>query len=289
MAKALTPLNRAFLGLAALSIISRVAAQAAQPEELDPSGPLAPKVIAGDAAAGHNPLTTLHSVCPQGTLPDGGVCVPATDLTPSGEALVEQKASHHDRRGRLRSYDQIPRRPERPADFRLYQLPIPPLPEQSFVSSGYDLDQPDHEQRRGAELKAVGHGGVDLAQKRGTRVLVATLENQAGEASVLYVGKLFGNSVVTRHSLREAGVLRDYLVIYGHLEGPAPGLRQGSSLEPGALVGFVGDSGSPGAVHLHLEVRRAREGVALQSLGPGQLTQNSKTVACDPRNVLELR
>jgi hypothetical protein len=56
----------------------------------------------------------------------------------------------------------------------------------------------------------------------------------------------------------------------------------------GSIVGYVGDSGSPGVVHLHLEVRRAREGVSLQSLGAGELAHNSKTVACDPRNVLPL-
>jgi len=214
--------------------------------------------------------------------------VPAPDVTRGGDTLAEQKAYHHDRHGHLRIYDQIPRRPERPADFRRYLLPIPTLPQQSFVTSGYDLDQPDDEQRRGAGLKAVGHGGVDLAQKRGTKVALVALENQAGDASVLFVGKLFGNSVVTQHALREGGVLRDYIVIHGHLEGPAPGLSRGQTLAAGGLVGFVGDSGSPGAVHLHLEVRRAREGVALSSLAPGQLSHNSKTVACDPRNVLPL-
>ena len=55
-----------------------------------------------------------------------------------------------------------------------------------------------------------------------------------------------------------------------------------------ALLGFVGDSGSPGVVHLHVEVRRAREGVDAGQLPLGQVNQNAKTVACDPRNVLEL-
>jgi hypothetical protein len=35
-------------------------------------------------------------------------------------------------------------------------------------------------------------------------------------------------------------------------------------------------------------VWRAREGVAAAQLPIGQITQNAKTVACDPRNVLEL-
>lgn len=228
------------------------------------------------------------ALCPPGTLPDGGVCVPVPDTGQGGEALAEQRAAHHDRRGRLRAYDQIPRRPERPADYRRYQLPVPPLSQQSFVTSGYDLDLPDEAQRRGSELKAVGHGGVDLAQKRGAPALLVPLEHQVGDAGVLFVGKLFGNSVVTQHAVREGGGVRDYLVIYGHLEKPASDLRKGSTLPAGAVVGYVGDSGSPGVVHLHLEIRRAREGVALSSLSPGELAQNSKTVACDPRNVLPL-
>lgn len=228
------------------------------------------------------------ALCPAGTLPDGGVCIPAFELTAGGEALSEQRAAHHDKQGRLRVYDQIPRRPERPADYRRYQLPVPPLPQQSFVTSGYDLDLPDDEQRRGAEMKAVGHGGVDVAQKRGTPVALVPLEHQVGDADVLFVGKLFGNSVVTHHAVREGGSVRDYLVIHGHLEKPASGLHKGSSVPAGGIVGYVGDSGSPGVVHLHLEVRRAREGVVLQSLGGGELAHNSKTVACDPRNVLPL-
>jgi murein DD-endopeptidase MepM/ murein hydrolase activator NlpD len=226
--------------------------------------------------------------CPARTLPDGGVCVPVPDITLGGEALKEQRAAHHDRAGRLRVYDQIPRRPERPADYRRYQLPVAPLPQQSFVTSGYDLDLPDDAQRRGAELKAVGHGGIDLSQKRGTPVALVPLEHQVGDADVLFVGKLFGNSVVTHHAVREQSGVRDYLVIYGHLEKPAAGLVRGASVPAGGIVGYVGDSGSPGVVHLHLEVRRAREGVALSSLAPGELAHNSKTVACDPRNVLPL-
>jgi len=202
--------------------------------------------------------------------------------------LAEQRAAHHDRFGHLRVYDQIPRRPERPADYRKYRLPVAPLAQQSFVTSGYDLDLPDEEQRRGAELKAVGHGGIDLAQKRGTPVALVPLEHQVGDADVLFVGKLFGNSVVTHHAVREQGALRDYLVIHGHLEKPAANIARGSTVPDGTIIGYVGDSGSPGVVHLHLEVRRAREGVSLNALGPGELAHNAKTVACDPRNVLPL-
>jgi murein DD-endopeptidase MepM/ murein hydrolase activator NlpD len=257
-----------------------------------PRNERAARLRAGAAAPAPGTAPAEHragsALCPSGTLPDGGVCVPVPDISQGGEALEEQRAAHHDRQGRLRVYDQIPRRPERPADYRAYQLPVPPLAGQALLTSGYDLDLPDAEQRRGAEMKAVGHGGIDLAQKRGTPVQLVALEHQVGDADVLFVGKLFGNSVVTHHSVREGAGLRDYLIIFGHLEKPASGLTKGSSVPAGSTIGYVGDSGSPGVIHLHLEVRRARDGINLSSLGSGELAQNSKTVACDPRNVLPL-
>jgi murein DD-endopeptidase MepM/ murein hydrolase activator NlpD len=283
----LAPRTRCLAALVALGFCSRAIGLAAADER----SPLPPPLTGAPSPSSAVPnLAAVAEVAPcgPGTLPDGGVCVPAVDAAAGGRALAEQRASHHDRSGRLRTYDQIPRRPERPADYRRYRLPVAPLDGQSFVTSGYDLDRPDEAQRRGSELKAVGHGGVDLAQKRGTRVELVPLEHQVGDAAVLFVGALFGNSVVTQHTVREGGALREYLVLFGHLDKPASGLVKGATLPAGAVVGFVGDSGSPGVVHLHLEVRRAREGVSLQALAPGELTHNAKTVACDPRNVLPL-
>lgn len=205
-----------------------------------------------------------------------------------GAELVEARNRHRDRQGRYREYDHIPKLPERPADYRAYRLPVAALPTQSFVTSGYDLDRPDTEQRRGPNFHAVGHGGIDIAQKRNAEVRLVRLEHQEGEAEVLYVGPLFGNTLVTRHAVREGGVLREYLALYGHLERAASGLARGSLLSTGDVLGFVGDSGSPGVVHLHYEVRRVRSGFEAKSLEPGDFTKNSRTVACDPRNVLEL-
>ena len=269
------PLVRAAVVVAALSALARASELAGSPRSGQPR-----------AATQQDSAEDLSSVCPPGTLPDANVCIPVPGESAGGEALDPQAGAHRDRSGRWRMYEQIPRRPERPADYRRYRLPIPTMPGQSFLLSGYDLHLPDEQQRRGAHLAAVGHGGVDIAQKRGTEVRLIALEHQVGDAEVLYVGKLFGNSVVTRHALREAGRLRDYLVIHGHLDGPAPGLTSGQNAREGSLIGFVGDSGSPGDVHLHLEIRRVRDSVDPAKLGPGDLVQNSKTVACDPRNVL---
>jgi murein DD-endopeptidase MepM/ murein hydrolase activator NlpD len=273
------PLARAAVIAALLSALLRAA-------EL-PGGSGQAEAAAAARATGSN--GSLLSLCPAGTLPDGNVCIPVPRAAKGGPELESQAGSHREKSGRLQSYEHIPRRPDRPADYRRYLLPVEPLPLQAFISSGYDLDLPDALQRRGDKLHAVGHGGIDIAQKRGTEVRLVALEHQVGDAEVVFVGVLFGNSVVTRHSVREGGRLREYLAIHGHLAGPAPGLRPGTNLRQGSLLGFVGDSGSPGDVHLHLELRRLRDGVDAGTLGPGQHADNSKTLACDPRNVLPLK
>ncbi len=232
----------------------------------------------------------LAAECPPGTLPDANVCIPVPQTDDSGQdPLIAEQNRHRDRSGNWVVYDQIPRRPERPADYSRYRYPIELQQGQSLISSGYDLHLHDADQRRGAELKAVGHGGIDLAQRRGTEVRLVNLEHQVGSADVVFVGELFGNSVVTRHALREGGQLREYVVIYGHLGGPAPGLSAGMELNEGGLVGFVGDSGSPGAVHLHLEIRRVRSGVDIAALSGSSIAKTSNSVVCDPRNLLPLK
>ncbi len=233
--------------------------------------------------------------CPPGTLPDGNACVrlPGDD-DGEGPGAPELPNAHRERGGRWAPYAQIPRRPERPLGYDLYTYPIPPgLPGGHHVVSGYDLDRPDAEQRRGRTLRAVGHGGVDLPQARGTPVKLVALEHQKGDGDILYTGPLFGTTVVTRHTLREAGQLRDYVVLYGHLDAVAPGLASGTAIKDGALVGFVGDTGSPELVHLHLETRRVREGVDIAARvarsGGAEVLADDATVVCDPRNVLPLR
>jgi murein DD-endopeptidase MepM/ murein hydrolase activator NlpD len=230
----------------------------------------------------------LESLCPARTLPDGRVCIPVP-TGPMGLATLDsERSAHRERDGRWRIYDQIPRRPDRPAEYERYTFPVRVVDREQIVS-GYDLDLPDAFQRRGAELSAVGHGGIDIVEQRGTEVRLVALEQQQADAVVLYVGPLFGNTVVTHHVLRENGEQRDYLVLFGHLERPAPGLHPGQTLPASSLIGLVGDSGSAGIVHLHLEIRRVRPGVSPTALGSGEYVHNARTVACDPRNVLPLR
>lgn len=235
------------------------------------------------------PTQDERAPCPAGTLPDADVCIPVPEApeTDDGASLAAERNVHRTRAGVLTEYESIPRRPERPKRYGAYRYPVE-LGEKARLLSGFDLDQPDAYQRRGERLSAVGHGGIDLAAPRGTEVRLVNLEHQQGSADVLYVGPLIGNSVVTRHSVRESGTLREYLVFFGHLQAPASGLARGMVVPEGAVLGYVGDSGSPGAVHLHLEIRQVRANVDSQSLARGELLLNARTIACDPRNLLPL-
>ncbi len=259
-----------------------------------PAAPLPPlrPGIRGSSHASNAGLQDL--ACPVDTLPDGDVCV----HVPTGDGAYEPESpsapnAHRERGGKWTIYEQIPRRPDRPADYDAYQYPVPPgMPGGHSVVSGYDLDRPDPSQRRGPTLHAVGHGGVDLPQARGTPIVFVPLEYQQGDADVLYVGPYFGTTVMTRQTVREGGQLRDYIAIFGHMDGAAPGVASGRALKKGDLVGFVGDTGSPELVHLHYETRRVREGVDLLkkvAAGPAALTDDAVSVVCDPRNVLPLR
>lgn len=197
---------------------------------------------------------------------------------------VPVENGHTDKLGRWVDYDQIPRRPERPEAYVAYRYPVIDAP----VVSGYDLEKPDAEQRRG-KMNAVGHGGVDLVAPMGTAIEMIRLDHQVGEAEVIYVGRLYGETVVTRHTIREGGANHDYVLIFGHLDRPADDVRRGAHLREGAMVGFVGNSDSPDLVHLHLEARRMRDHVDAWRVPWYELLERDKSVVTDPRNVLPLK
>ena len=254
----------------------------------EPTPPAAPSEPEGAKASGAE--KDEEDACPRGTAPDHEACVHLT-ASDDGPVADARTNTHRERSGRVTTYEQIPRLPERPPEYEAYRYPIPAgLPNGRYVVSGYDLDQPDEKQRRGATLKHVGHGAVDLPQAKGTPVRMITLDHQEGEAEVLFTGWLFGSTVVTRHTLREGGRLRDYIMLLGHLDSIAPGLTIGGTVKDGDVVATVGDSGSPRIVHLHLEIRRVREEVDLSKVpAGGAMIAEAVTVVCDPRNVLPLR
>ena len=240
-------------------------------------------------------LAAAGRACPAGTLPDDGACIALPTDESYGEDPVgapegePSENGHHEKSGKWTSYEQIPRRPDRPADYDAYLYPIPPgLPGGHSVVSGYDLDLPDALQRHG-KMRAVGHGAVDLPQKKGTPIAMIALDHQVGDAQVIHVGPLMGLSVVTVHTVREGGRTRQYVLIFGHIDHAAAGLKRGDVVRAGDVVAFVGDTGSPELVHLHLEARRVRDGVDGATLLPGRILAADATIVCDPRNVLPLK
>ncbi len=114
------------------------------------------------------------------------------------------------------------------------------------------------------------HKGVDYGAPIGTRV------KATGDGIVEFVGKQggYGNLVVIRHHGR-------YTTHYGHLNGFAPGMRKGTRVSQGDIVGYVGKSGWATGPHLHYEFRindvhQNPLSVALPSappLGQHQLTE----------------
>ena len=254
----------------------------------------APPTLAPSAPSGARPCDGVvlggrcyPSRCPVGELEAGGFCLSTAGAVRDDDLAVVVNA-HTDRSGRHVVYEQIPRAAGLPDEYDRYVYPVPTEGAHP-VTSGYDLDRPDAQQRRGAGLSAVGHGGVDLPQPRSTPARVLALRAQEGDAEVVHVGWLFGNTVVLRQVVRDGDTLWTYLTLYGHLEAPAAGLARGMFLRAGAVVGYVGDTGAEGFVHLHYEVRRVRAGVDVMREDLARVTEQEVSIPCDPRNVLPWR
>ena len=211
-------------------------------------------------------------------LPDDDERAPEPEAEPGG---------HHDRQGRWVAYEQIPRRPDRSADYDLYRYPVPCS--HGCVVSGYDLDRPDEAQRRGRRLTYVGHGAVDLPQKKGTPVALVALEHQQDDAEVIYVGPSSARPSSPARPCARAASSATTSSSSGTSTPRRPGSPPASASATATCSASWATRGSPELVHLHLEARRLRDGVDLTKLAPGQMIANENSVVCDPRNVLPLR
>ena len=103
---------------------------------------------------------------------------------------------------------------------------------------------------RGTERR---HNAIDIMAPRGTPILAAA----AGQVEKLYFSEGGGGiSVYVRSPDRQ------WIYYYAHLDRYAPGLAEGQQVQPGALIGFVGSTGSasPEAPHLHFAVNYMRAG-----------------------------
>ncbi len=196
--------------------------------------------------------------------------------------------AHVDKLGRFVEYDLAPRREERPEYYDAYVYPVTPLEGWGAVASGFDLDLEDHSQRRG-KMNAVGHGGIDLPQVRGAPIRMVPLEVQMEDARVIFIGRLMGTTIITRHVLREGTGSHVYIVVWGHLDEAHDEMYVGKRLRRNALLGYVGNTDSPDFVHLHYEVRRMREGLDPTAIEPARLITQDTSIPVDPRNVLPLK
>ncbi|KAA5803376.1 M23 family metallopeptidase [Alkalicaulis satelles] len=89
------------------------------------------------------------------------------------------------------------------------------------------------------------HNGTDFAAPRGTPIMAAG--NGVVERADWFGG--FGNYVRIRHA-------NGYQTVYAHLQGFARGVRAGTRVSQGQVIGYVGCTGSCTGPHLHYEVHQ---------------------------------
>ncbi|WP_409513545.1 peptidoglycan DD-metalloendopeptidase family protein [Pseudomonas aeruginosa] len=90
--------------------------------------------------------------------------------------------------------------------------------------------------------KIRAHKGVDYAAPIGTPI------KATGDGKILEAGRKggYGNAVVIQHGQR-------YRTIYGHMSRFAKGIRAGTSVKQGQIIGYVGMTGLATGPHLHYE------------------------------------
>lgn len=90
--------------------------------------------------------------------------------------------------------------------------------------------------------KMRAHKGVDYAAPPGTPI------KATGDGKVLTAGRQggYGNTVVIQHG-------QSYRTVYGHMKGFAAGIRAGSQVKQGQIIGYVGTTGLSTGPHLHYE------------------------------------
>ena len=90
--------------------------------------------------------------------------------------------------------------------------------------------------------KIRAHQGVDFAAPRGTPI------KAAGDGKVILAGRKggYGNTVILQHG-------SSYKTLYGHMNGFAKGIRTGSKVRQGQIIGYIGTTGLSTGPHLHYE------------------------------------
>ncbi len=90
--------------------------------------------------------------------------------------------------------------------------------------------------------KIRAHKGVDYAAPVGTPI------KAAGDGRVILAGRKggYGNTVIIQHGQR-------FRTLYAHMRGFASGIRNGSTVSQGQVIGYIGTTGLSTGPHLHYE------------------------------------
>ena len=94
------------------------------------------------------------------------------------------------------------------------------------------------------------HSGIDLAAPTGTPIRAAA----AGTVEEVGPNGGYGNYVRIRHD-------GELATAYGHMSRFADGIRAGTTVRQGEVIGFVGSTGLSTGPHLHYEILRGGESV----------------------------
>jgi len=92
------------------------------------------------------------------------------------------------------------------------------------------------------------HNAIDIMAQRNTPVLAAT----SGTIVKMH------NSAAGGLTVYQSDVTSRFVMMYGHLDSYRPGLKEGTAVKRGEIIGFVGSTGNanPLAPHLHFQVTR---------------------------------
>ena len=108
----------------------------------------------------------------------------------------------------------------------------------SRISSGFSV------RRHPISGKWRAHKGVDFAAPTGTPI------RASGDGVINFVGVKggYGKAVEIKH-------WSDYSTLYAHMNGFAKGMRKGTKVVQGEVIGYVGSTGWSTGPHLHYEFR----------------------------------
>lgn len=103
------------------------------------------------------------------------------------------------------------------------------------------------------------HAGIDLAAPAGTPVRAAV----GGTLGAIGRNGGYGNYIRIDHG--------PISTAYAHLQGYAPGLAEGSVVQAGDIIGYVGSTGRSTGPHLHFEVLVGEDAIDPMAVIPAPL------------------